>query len=133
MNEYVEVPVKAAQDISTNFNKSIVVIVCYDPKHEKTHITTFGVSASDKENAVDAGDKFAKVVGADMGSKHVHEDFHTDYSPALYKEFILDRLHAGVTTKGYKCADCTMDNEPCPTCYAAGYKKKHPNTHFHSI
>ena len=30
---------------------------------------------------------------------------------------------------GHKCSDCTMDNEPCPRCYKAAWKKKHPNTH----
>ena len=37
-------------------------------------------------------------------------------------------LHAS-SPVGMKCADCTMDQEPCPMCYAAGWQKKHPNTH----
>jgi len=35
-------------------------------------------------------------------------------------------LHASVP-KGCKCADCTMDQEPCPVCYSAWWKKRHPN------
>jgi hypothetical protein len=28
---------------------------------------------------------------------------------------------------GVKCADCSMDGEACPTCYAAWWRKRHPN------
>lgn len=38
-----------------------------------------------------------------------------------------EALHASAP-KGYKCADCTMDKEPCPICYAAWWQKRHPNT-----
>ena len=30
--------------------------------------------------------------------------------------------------EGYKCADCELDQEACPTCYAAWWKEKHPDT-----
>jgi hypothetical protein len=29
---------------------------------------------------------------------------------------------------GYRCADCQMDGEACPLCYAAWWKRRHPNT-----
>jgi hypothetical protein len=32
--------------------------------------------------------------------------------------------------KGYKCADCSIDGEPCPRCYATGWRKRHPNVEF---
>lgn len=38
-------------------------------------------------------------------------------------------LHASAP-HGCKCADCQMDNEPCPDCYAAWWKKRHPNVHL---
>ena len=38
-----------------------------------------------------------------------------------------DALHASAPL-GHKCADCTMDKEACPTCYAAWWKRRHPNT-----
>lgn len=41
--------------------------------------------------------------------------------------FGVDSLHSAAP-QGYKCADCTMDNEPCPTCYEAAWKVRHPNT-----
>jgi len=37
-----------------------------------------------------------------------------------------EALHASAP-KGYKCADCTMDQEPCPTCYTVWWQKRHPN------
>jgi hypothetical protein len=36
-------------------------------------------------------------------------------------------LHASAPA-GQKCADCTMDKEPCPACYSAWWHKKHPHT-----
>lgn len=35
-------------------------------------------------------------------------------------------LHASAP-EGHLCADCTMDKEPCPTCYSAWWSKSHPN------
>ena len=34
-------------------------------------------------------------------------------------------LHASAP-KGLCCADCTMDGEPCATCYSAWWKARHP-------
>lgn len=34
-------------------------------------------------------------------------------------------LHASAP-KGLKCSDCTIDREPCPACYTAWWKAKHP-------
>jgi hypothetical protein len=47
------------------------------------------------------------------------------------KEFLLQSLnmeaiHASAPM-GYKCADCTIDNEPCIGCYSTWWKKRHPN------
>lgn len=37
-----------------------------------------------------------------------------------------EAMHASAPT-GYKCGDCTIDNEPCPTCYESAWRKRHPN------
>jgi hypothetical protein len=39
-----------------------------------------------------------------------------------------DPSHASAPL-GYKCADCTMDGEACPSCYEAAWRKRHPNMH----
>jgi hypothetical protein len=36
-------------------------------------------------------------------------------------------MHASAPAK-HLCADCTMDKEPCPTCYKAWWQRRHPNT-----
>jgi hypothetical protein len=36
-------------------------------------------------------------------------------------------MHASAPP-GYRCSDCTMDEEPCPPCYLAWWTKRHPNT-----
>ena len=36
-------------------------------------------------------------------------------------------LHASAPS-GCKCSDCEIDQEPCPTCYAAWWRKRHPYT-----
>ena len=40
---------------------------------------------------------------------------------------MIDALHASAPA-GHKCADCTMDKEPCPACYTVWWQKRHPNT-----
>ena len=35
-------------------------------------------------------------------------------------------LHAS-SPEGHKCADCSIDGEACPECYAAWWQKRHPN------
>lgn len=46
-----------------------------------------------------------------------------------WKEYPFAALHASAP-EGMKCADCTMGKEPCPACYTAFWKKRHPNTVF---
>ena len=43
-----------------------------------------------------------------------------------------EALHASAPD-GCKCADCTMDREPCPKCYAAWWQSKHPHTFMVSV
>lgn len=35
-------------------------------------------------------------------------------------------MHASVRP-GYTCADCSIDDEPCPACYAAAWRLRHPD------
>lgn len=85
---YIPVPVEAAAQISRHCKKSMVVILAYDPVHEMTHATTFGVSAFDKENAAAAGEMLSKAIGGDLSRKVEFEDFHADYDPAIFKEAV---------------------------------------------
>jgi hypothetical protein len=86
MSEYQPVPVAEAKRISDQYAKSMVVILVYDPVYCLTHTTTYGVSAFDKENAAASGEIAARALGSDLGRRQNHDDFHDDYSPALYRE-----------------------------------------------
>lgn len=39
---------------------------------------------------------------------------------------LSDAMHASAAA-GCGCADCAFDREPCLTCYAAWWRKRHPN------
>lgn len=86
MSEPIPVPVTIAKDIAEMFKKSQVVILSYDPEHNLTFTTTYGVTAFDKENAAATGELVTKAIGCDLGKKQAFEDFHSDYDPALYKQ-----------------------------------------------
>ena len=88
MSDYIPVPVEAAKHIAEHCKKSMVVILCYDPEHELTHATTYGVSAFDKENAAAVAQICSKAIGSDLAKMQTFEDFHHDYDPALFKETI---------------------------------------------
>ncbi len=51
MNEYKPIPVEVARQISHEFDKSMVVILAYDPAHLLMHTVTYGVDPLDKETA----------------------------------------------------------------------------------
>jgi hypothetical protein len=88
MSKYKPVPCSAAKDIAESYAKSQVLILTWDPEHVLVSMTTYGVTAIDKENAAALGDKVAAFVGCDMGKLHEFEDFHKDYNPAVQKEAI---------------------------------------------
>lgn len=46
-----------------------------------------------------------------------------------HKDLPHPALHASAP-HSCKCADCTMDNEPCPDCYRTWWRKEHPETHL---
>jgi hypothetical protein len=86
MSPYKPIPVAEAKRLSTDYAKSMVVILAWDPAHQLTHTTTYGVEAFDKENAAAVGVLCSKAIGSDMSKKQDFEDFHRDYDPALYRE-----------------------------------------------
>ena len=56
------------------------------------------------------------------------ESFQADWLKYLLPNH--PALHASAP-KDRKCADCTMDEEPCSTCYHAWWTKRYPHTHQH--
>lgn len=43
-----------------------------------------------------------------------------------------EALHASAP-EGHKCADCSIDQEPCPTCYESWWKRRHPNVPYQPL
>lgn len=88
MSEYIPIPVSEAQRISDLYQKSMVVILAYDPAHQMSHATTFGVTADDKVYAAQMADRTVDMMGELGRTKTVHEDFRQDFDAGLYKEAV---------------------------------------------
>ena len=79
MSEYKDVPVDAAKCIATFYDKSIVIIACWDREHNKLHTTTYGVLPEDKVSAAKGGEIVAAALGTDLTQKQDYEDFRHDF------------------------------------------------------
>lgn len=77
MSDYKPIPVSVAVQIAESFEKSMVVIMAYDPKHERSHTTTYGQNPADKENAAKIGDACSVLVCGEEGfaAKRSYEDY----------------------------------------------------------
>jgi len=42
---------------------------------------------------------------------------------------MMERAMHASAPEGLKCSDCTLAEQPCPTCYTEWWKKQHPNVH----
>ncbi len=45
----------------------------------------------------------------------------------------MERAMHASAPEGLKCSDCTLAEQPCPTCYTEWWQKQHPNVHEISI
>jgi hypothetical protein len=63
MGKYVDVPIDAAKRIANEFEKDQVVIVCWDKRHGKTHVTTYGKTIEECEQAAQGGNFVKKALG----------------------------------------------------------------------
>ena len=95
---YIDVPVEAARQISSAYAKHVVIIVTYDRLNARTHFTTFGQSAADKFAAAKCSEMFQVVSGFDIASSMAEssEDFRW-LTSATAKQIIED-LMASVST-----------------------------------
>lgn len=72
--EYKPIPVGVAQKVAESYDKSIVVIIAYDPAFSVFHSSTFGVKAEDKVTAANLGEAFSDLV-SDTAKATYFEDF----------------------------------------------------------
>jgi hypothetical protein len=74
---YIPVPVEAARQISSQYEKSIVIINAWDHQHKLMNTTTYGVRPQDKISAARGGETCAKALGLDLSKSQTSEDFRT--------------------------------------------------------
>lgn len=60
---YKTVPITAAKRIAKEYEKTQVIILCWDKQHNRTHITTYGVTKEDCKQAAEGGNKIAGWLG----------------------------------------------------------------------
>ena len=72
MRDYMPIPVAEARRIATEFRKSMVVILAYDPVSNRTHTTTFGRDAEQKEIAADVYECWQ--AGAAIAHLHMRDE-----------------------------------------------------------
>jgi len=63
MRKYLNVPISAAKQIASDFGKDQVIIVCWDKEHGRTHVTTYGKTAEECEQAAQGGNLVKKALG----------------------------------------------------------------------
>ena len=63
MGKYVDVPIDAAKRIADEFGKDQVIIVCWDKRHGRTHVTTYGKTTEECEQAAKGGNFVKKALG----------------------------------------------------------------------
>jgi hypothetical protein len=60
---YKPIPIAAAREIADRFEKDQVVIVTWDWKHGRTHVTTYGRTLADCEQAAVGGNAVKRALG----------------------------------------------------------------------
>lgn len=60
---YKRIPITAAKRIAKDFDKDQVIIVTWDKKYGRTHVTTYGKSIKECKQAADGGNFVKKALG----------------------------------------------------------------------
>ncbi len=84
-----------------------------------------GLDWAEVQFASEYGKADDKILNSSL-DKYESREKHGEIKPKLERP-ILPYMHSSAP-EGMLCADCAMDGEPCPACYTAGWRKKHPNT-----
>lgn len=61
--KYKQVPIAAAKRISEQYDKDQVIIICWDKKFSRTHITTYGATKEECRQAAKGGTVIARCLG----------------------------------------------------------------------
>lgn len=75
MASHKPITTEQAQRIAEEHDKSIIIILAYDPAAELMHATTYGVSPRDKEWAAQGGEIAITALGASVEAATSPEDY----------------------------------------------------------
>lgn len=75
MASHKPITTEQAQRIAEEHDKSIIIILAYDPASELMHATTYGVSPRDKEWAAQGGEIAITALGASVEAATTPEDY----------------------------------------------------------
>ena len=64
-HSYKPIPIKAAKIIAEAYDKDIIIILTYDKEHKLEHVTTYGRTAEDCDNAAEGGNRLKRALGWD--------------------------------------------------------------------
>ena len=63
MGKYKGIPIRAAKVVAEKYEKDQVIIATWDKVHNKTHITTYGKTVEDCDQAAQGGNVIKKALG----------------------------------------------------------------------
>ena len=84
MSEYSDVPIFRAKKIADKYEKDQVIIVCWDKYHGRTHVTTYGITKKDCEEAAKGGNMVKKALG--WPDELCHDKPDKSFEPEKWKD-----------------------------------------------
>ena len=63
MSKYKSIPITVAKEIASKYDKSQVIVITWDKLHNTTHVTTYGKTIEDCEQAAKGGNFIKKALG----------------------------------------------------------------------
>lgn len=120
MNEYKPVPVETAKAIAEQFDKSIVIVCCYDPAHGLLHTTTYGSDPQNKAWAAQGGEIAYRALGGLPEAATTFEDcrlteakkllYALKTSIRIFKEHDIDSAEVAMLKRSIKAAERFLGN-----------------------
>ena len=90
MSQYKPVTVEATRRICDEFDKDFVVIIASDEEHNRTHYSSYGKTALDKQLSAGLADYIATLLGHNRSNVEWYADWRTKSEAVRAEE--VDRL-----------------------------------------
>lgn len=105
MSRYKSIPIAAAKRIATDYAKDQVIILTYDREHNTSHVTTFGKSLLDCEQAALGGNELKRVLGWDESLCDAIPNRVQKKVDAAYEQGIVEGMRRAKDGADYKATD----------------------------